>query len=379
MKKCIFVSDSFKGTLSCLDICNIARETVPEFFPGCEVVAIPMADGGEGTVDCFIQALGAKSVTVDVSDPWGKRMNAEYAVYGGTAIIEMASCAGLPLVGDKKDPSLTTTYGVGEQIVHAVKSGCNKIILGLGGSATNDGGCGAASALGVKFKNAEGKCFVPTGATLKDIQSIDVTDALSLLRSVEVTVMCDVTNPLCGETGAARIFGPQKGADEDMIEMLDSGLRHLAEIIHRCLGISVETLPGAGAAGGMGAGCVAFFSASLKSGIDTVLDLTNFNSALMGADIVFTGEGRIDSQSVHGKVISGVAKRTSLRGVPLIAIVGKIDDSADCAYDAGVAAVFSTNRAGLPFEELKDRCREDYRKTLCDVLRLIRCAERISK
>lgn len=377
MKKCIFVSDSFKGTLSCLDICNIARETVPEFFPECEVVAIPMADGGEGTVDCFVQALGAKGVTVEVSDPWGKRMNAEYAVYGDTAIIEMASCAGLPLVGDKKDPSLTTTYGVGEQMAHAVKNGCKKIILGLGGSATNDGGCGAAAALGVKFKNAGGECFVPTGATLSDIQRIDIADALSLLSSVEVTVMCDVTNPLCGETGAAHIFGPQKGADEKMIEMLDSGLRHMAGIIYRDTGVAVETLPGAGAAGGMGAGCVAFFAATLKSGIDTVLDLTDFNSALMGADIVFTGEGRIDSQSVHGKVISGVAKRTSAQDVPLIAIVGKIDDSADCAYDAGVAAVFSTNRSGLPFEELKDRCREDYRKTLCDVLRLIRCAEHL--
>lgn len=376
MKKCIFVSDSFKGTLSCLDICSIAAETVPQFFPECEVVTIPMADGGEGTVDCFIQALGAKAVVLSVTGPWGEKLNAQYAILGDTAIIEMASCAGLPLVGDRRDPSLTTTYGVGEQMRHAIENGCRKIILGLGGSATNDGGCGAAAAVGVVFKNAAGETFIPTGATLKDIQSIDVSAAKALLQGMEVTVMCDVTNPLCGINGAAHIFGPQKGADAEMIEMLDAGLGSMADVISRDLGLEVRDMPGAGAAGGMGAGCVAFFGAELRSGIDTVLDITGFDAALSGTDMVFTGEGRIDSQSIHGKVISGVARRTVEKNIPLIAIVGKIDNSADCAYTAGVTAVFSTNRAGLPFEELKPRCREDYRHTLCDVLRLIKAAEK---
>lgn len=377
MKKCIFVSDSFKGTLSCLDICNIASRTVPEFFPECEVVTIPMADGGEGTVDCFIQALGAKAVELEVTGPWGEKRAARYAVFGDTAIIEMASCAGLPLVGERKDPSLTTTYGVGEQMLHAIKGGCRNIILGLGGSATNDGGCGAAAAVGVCFRNAAGEAFVPTGASLKDIQSIDVSAAKAALDGITVTVMCDVTNPLCGTAGAAHIFGPQKGADAAMVEMLDAGLGHMADVISRDLEISVRDTAGAGAAGGMGAGCIAYFGAELKSGIDTVLDITGFDKALVGTDMVFTGEGRIDSQSVHGKVISGVARRTAKHNIPLIAIVGNIADSADCAYDAGVTAVFQTNRAGLPFADLGGRCGEDYRKTLSDILRLIKASEAI--
>lgn len=376
MRKCIFVSDSFKGTLSCLEICDIAAQTVPDYFPECELICIPVADGGEGTVECFIHALGARAVELQVTGPWGERRSARYAVYGDTAIIEMASCAGLPLVGDRKDPSLTSTYGVGEQIAYAVAQGCRRIMLGLGGSATNDGGCGAAAALGVRFTDDRGREYIPTGASLSALSGIDISAASALLSGVEISVMCDVTNPLCGERGAANVFGPQKGADKQMIAMLDAGLWHMADIIARDLGRDVRDISGAGAAGGMGAGCLAFFGAELRSGIDAVLDITGFEKALDGADLVFTGEGRIDSQSVHGKVISGLAKRCREKAVPLIAIVGKIDDSAACAYDSGVTAVFSTNRAGLPYEQLLDRCRADYEATLRDILRLISAAEK---
>ena len=377
MKKCVMISDSFKGSLSSSDICAIARESVAKFFPGCEVVTLPVADGGEGTVDCFLEACGGEAVKVSgVSGPYGEKIDAVYArLDETTAVVEMAATAGLPMVGDKKDPCRTTTYGVGELVRHAVEQGAKHIILGLGGSATNDGGCGCAAALGVRFTDRDGKEFVPVGGTLDQIAGIDVTAARELLRGVELTAMCDIDNPMYGQRGAAYIFGPQKGADDAMVKFLDDQLRAMDGAIIKCLGLHVADLPGAGAAGAFGAGCVAFLGAKLKSGIETVLDTVEFDRRMAGADVVFTGEGRIDSQSVHGKVIDGISRRTTKAGVPLVAIVGDVRDDAYEAYDIGVTAIFSINRLAIPFSEARPRSRQDYIRTFEDVLRLVKAVE----
>lgn len=378
MKKCVVVSDSFKGTVSSREICEIAQRVIPRHFPACEVVCIPVADGGEGTVDCFIQAMGAQRVEVTVTNALGEKSAAAYARIGELAIIEMAAAAGLPQVGALRCPGTATTYGVGELIAHAVDSGCRKILLGLGGSATNDGGCGCAAALGVRFYDADGQSFVPVGDTLGRIARIDTAEAEALLRSVEITVMCDVTNPLYGPTGAAYVFAPQKGADAEKVKSLDAGLRHFGDVIRSQLGIDVSRMPGAGAAGGMGAGCVALLGGTIQSGIDAVLDVTGFDRQLEGADLVITGEGRIDSQSADGKVISGVARRTKAKGIPLIAIAGGIADSAGAVYDIGVSAMFSTDRAALPVDMLGARSPGDYEATLSDIMSLIAIAERFA-
>ena len=378
MKKCVVVSDSFKGTVSSREICAIAQQVIPRHFPACEVVCIPVADGGEGTVDCFIQAMGAQRVEVTVTNALGEKSTAAYARLGELAIIEMAAAAGLPQVGALRCPGTATTYGVGELIAHAVDSGCRKILLGLGGSATNDGGCGCAAALGVRFYDADGQSFVPVGDTLGRIARIDTAKADELLRSVEITVMCDVTNPLYGPTGAAYVFAPQKGADAEKVKSLDAGLRHFGDVIRSQCGLDVSAMPGAGAAGGMGAGCVALLGGTIQSGIDAVLDVTGFDRQLEGADLVITGEGRIDSQSADGKVISGVARRTRAKGVPLIAIAGGIADSAGAVYDIGVSAMFSTDRAALPVDMLGARSPGDYEATLSDIMSLIAIAERFA-
>lgn len=378
MKKCVVVSDSFKGTVSSREICEIAQRVIPRHFPACEVVCIPVADGGEGTVDCFIQAMGAQRVGVTVTNALGEKSTAAYARLGELAIIEMAAAAGLPQVGALRGPGTATTYGVGELIAHAAHSGCRKILLGLGGSATNDGGCGCAAALGVRFYDAAGQSFVPVGDTLGRIARIDTAEAEALLRSVEITVMCDVTNPLYGPTGAAYVFAPQKGADAEKVKSLDAGLRHFGDVIRSQYGLDVSAMPGAGAAGGMGAGCVALLGGMIQSGIDAVLDVTGFDRQLEGADLVITGEGRIDSQSADGKVVSGVARRTRAKGVPLIAIAGGIADSAGAVYDIGVSAMFSTDRAALPVDMLGARSPGDYEATLSDIMSLIAIAERFA-
>ena len=286
MKKCIVISDSFKGTLSSLEICGIARRSIPKFFPECEVVDLPVADGGEGTVECFVQALQAQPVTVTVSGPYQERVQAIYCCSGKRAVIEMASAAGLPMVEGRLDPERTTTYGVGQLIAHAAERGCKEILLGLGGSCTNDGGCGCAAALGTKFFREDGSQFVPVGGTLEQIARIDVSETKKRLEGVQITIMCDVDNPLHGPAGAAHVFAPQKGADPAMVERLDKGLRIMDRVIEESLGIQVGAVPGAGAAGGMGAGCIAFLGAELKSGIEAVLDMVEFNRRLKGTDLV---------------------------------------------------------------------------------------------
>ena len=377
MKKCIVISDSFKGSLSSGEICEIARESFQNVFPACKLVCIPVADGGEGTVACFQEVCGGELVTVRVQGPFGQSMEASYLqLEEKQAVIEMAACAGLPLANDCKDPRITTTYGVGQLIRHAVERGNTRILLGLGGSATNDGGCGCAAALGVRFTDREGREFIPAGGTLDKIAHIDAQRARRLLRDVSLTAMCDIDNPMYGPTGAAYVFGPQKGAEGAMVERLDAGLRHLDGVIRQDLGLEIGTLPGAGAAGGMGAGSVAFLGAELKPGIEAVLDMMDFDRHLKTADLVITGEGRIDGQSVHGKVISGIARRTRPNSVPLIAIVGGIGPGAEEAYELGVTAIFGTDRPATDFRQYPEPASVYYQHTLEDILRLIQAVSR---
>ena len=372
MQKILVVSDSFKGTISSTKICAIVAEEMRRFFPACEVVGLPVADGGEGTVDCFLECMAGEKVFCEATGPNFERRTAFYGRFGETAIIEMAAAAGLPLVDDAaKDPSRTTTYGVGELMRRALERGAKRIILGLGGSATNDGGCGAAAALGARFLDANGESFVPVGGTLSKIANIDLAQTKELLDGVTVVAMCDIDNPMHGSRGAAYVFAPQKGADEPMVRLLDAELVALDQNISRTLGIEVSTLPGAGAAGAMGAGVVAFFGAQLKPGIETVLDTVGFDERVAGADFVITGEGKLDSQSLRGKVVIGVARRAKRAGVPVVAIVGDIGDDIDEAYEAGVTAVFSTNRLAIPFSEAKPRSERDYRAAVNNILRLM--------
>ncbi len=378
MKQCVIIPDSFKGTLSSTKVCEVIKTAVLRHFPGCRVLAVPVADGGEGTVDCFLAALpGGERVPCTVPGPTGSDIPAFYGRFGGTAVIEMAAAAGLPLVSGQKDPSKTTTRGVGRLIRLAVEGGAEKILLGLGGSCTNDAGCGCAAELGVRFYDEGGNVFVPTGGTLKDVRRFDTSVAEKLLAGVEVTAMCDVTNPLFGESGAAYIFAPQKGADDEMVRRLDAGLRSLGALMDARPGLSgLSAMAGAGAAGGLGAGVCAFLGGRLQPGIDAVLGVVDFASTLRGCDYVFTGEGRFDSQSMHGKVVDGVAKRAKAAGVPVVVIAGDTSGAPPEAYAAGVAAVFSTNPAPRPFEEAKLYARESLAATADNICRLIKTAEK---
>ena len=372
MKKAVLIPDSFKGTLSSSDICGIMGAAIKKHFPDCELVSIPVADGGEGSVDAFLTALGGEKVWLEVKNPYFEPMQAFYGLIDGgrTAVVEMAACAGLPLVLDRPDPSKTTTYGVGELILDAAKRGVKKIVVGLGGSSTTDGGCGAAAAIGVKFTDAEGKEFVPVGGTLHRIAHIDLSGKSELLQGVEVVTMCDIDNPMYGPTGAAYVFGPQKGADPAMVKFLDDGLVHLGEVIKRDLGRDLTQIPGGGAAGAMGVGMVAFFDSVLQMGIETVLDTVCFDEIIRDADTIFTGEGKIDSQSLRGKVVIGVARRAKKQGKNVIAVVGGSDLEMGPAYEEGVRAIFTINRLPQDLSVSKNFSRENLGFVMDNILRM---------
>ena len=372
MKKVVLIPDSFKGTLSSAQICDIMEQNVKKHFPECEVVKIPVADGGEGSVNCFLTAAGGEKRKVIVKNPYMEDMEAFYGILPDkTAVIEMAACAGLPLVENRPNPEMTTTYGVGQLMLDAVEHGCKKIVVGLGGSCTNDAGAGAAAAVGVEFFDKDGEKLIPTGGTLGKVAKISMENMDERIKSAQIITMCDIDNPLFGSEGAAYIFGPQKGADPACVEFLDQGLRHLAQIMREITGGDQENSPGAGAAGGLGYGMKAFLGARLQMGIETVLDTVHFDEKLAGTAMVFSGEGRIDSQSVRGKVISGIAKRTKAAGVPLVAVVGDIGDDMEEAYQQGVSAVFSINRLAIPYEKSKLRAPEDLRLTMENIMRFI--------
>lgn len=372
MKKFLLVPDSFKGTLSSKQICSIMKERIAFHFPDAQAIEIPVADGGEGSVDCFLSATNGEKVWCETVNPFFEKMQGYYGLLNGgkIAVIEMAVCAGLPLVEDRKDPMKATTYGVGLLIKDAVERGVKEIILGLGGSATNDFGCGAVSALGVDFYDEKGNAFIPTGQTLQNVSKIEKDK--DLLSGINITLMCDVKNFLYGKNGAAYIYAPQKGANSEQVKILDEGLKHICAIASRDLAKDVSNLVGAGAAGGMAGGMSAFFDAQIKMGIEVVLDTVGFDKLLKDADVVFTGEGKIDSQSLQGKVVSGVAKRAKERKVPVIAVVGGIDGDISSIYDNGINSVFAINCLPEDFSVSRYKSKENLNKTMDNVLRILK-------
>ena len=374
MKKVLLVPDSFKGTLSSKRICEIIEERVKTHFFDATVVSIPVADGGEGSVECFLSAMNGERFTCDSVNPFFEKMDGFYGVLnnGKTAVIEMSACAGLPLVENRKNPMLATTYGVGILIKDAISRGADEIILGLGGSATNDFGCGTAAALGVLFYDEKGESFIPTGESLCRVAKIDNSQVLPALSSIKITLMCDVENPVYGKNGAAFVYAPQKGANNEQVKLLDEGLRHICQITQRDLGKNVSAVAGGGAAGAMAGGMVAFFNASIRMGIDVVLETVEFDRLLDGADVVFTGEGKMDSQSLQGKVISGVAKHAKARGVPVIAVVGGVDGDVSDAYDIGVNSVFTINRLPEDFSISRHKSEENLRQTVDNIIRILK-------
>lgn len=374
MQNFILVPDSFKGTLSAIEVCNIMKSSIKNLYKDANIISVPVADGGEGTVDAFLYALGGEKKSVWVSDAFNEqKILAHYAMLkDDIAVIEMAACAGLPLVKNRLEPDKTTTFGVGELIIDAINSGAKKIILGLGGSATNDGGCGMAAALGVKFKDEQDQEFIPTGGTLSQIYKIDMNNIYPKIKDVEFISMCDVDNPLCGKLGASAVFAPQKGADEDMVKLLDEGLAHLAKIIKRDLHIEVKDIKGAGAAGGLGAGSIAFLQSKLTKGIDVILDTIKFDKLVSKADIVFTGEGKFDSQSLHGKVVMGVANRSQKYKTPVIVVTGAIGENIQEAYNKGITAIFSINKEPMEFSKSALKSKENMILTMENILRLLK-------
>ncbi|NLC65720.1 MAG: glycerate kinase [Clostridium sp.] len=374
MQKFIILPDSFKGTISSIGVANVMKSSIKSHFPEAEIISIPVADGGEGSVDAFLSALDGDRIDMVCSGPYFEKINTYYGLIdnGNTAVIEMASAAGLPLVGDRKDPSKTTTYGTGEMIRDALGRGVKKIIIGLGGSSTNDAAAGCLSALGVKFLNKDNKVFIPTGENLNLIEGIDLSGLDKRIEKTDIEVMCDIDNPLYGENGAAYIFGPQKGADVAMVKFLDSNLKYFSKITEEYLHLDLKDLPGAGAAGGMGYGIASYLGGNLKMGIDIVLDTVDFDQNLKDTDMVFTGEGNLDSQSLSGKVVIGISRRCKKANVPVIAVVGGVSDDIESVYEEGVTSVFSINRRPESLDISKHNTKENLAFTMDNIIRILK-------
>lgn len=345
MKKPTFVlaPDSFKESMTAKEVCCAMEKGFRLAFPQADFIHVPMADGGEGTMQSLIDATGGTIHSLTVTGPLGTPVQASYGIMGNgdVAVIEMASASGIHFVNEQtKNPLLTTTYGTGELILACLDKGIGKIILGLGGSATNDGGAGMAEALGVRFLDEHSQPLARGGGALENLHRIDISGLDSRLADVDIQVACDVTNPLCGEFGASAVFGPQKGATAEMVKRLDAGLAHYGDIIRDQLHKDVATQPGAGAAGGLGAGLMAFTHCALRKGIDIVLEFSGLADRLAGADFCITGEGRIDGQTQFGKTPYGVARAAKALGVPVIAVSGCIGEGIEPLYDVGIDAIF---------------------------------------
>ncbi|EIV6181948.1 glycerate kinase [Klebsiella aerogenes] len=342
--KIVIAPDSYKESLSALDVATAIETGFREIYPHAEYVKVPVADGGEGTVEAMVAATQGHIVQVSVTGPLGEPVNAFYGLSGDMrcAYIEMAAASGLESVPPtRRNPLLTTSWGTGELIRHALDAGVSQIIIGIGGSATNDGGAGMAQALGAKLLSAGQQQIAPGGGALETLARIDLSELDPRLADCRIDVACDVTNPLTGPQGASAVFGPQKGATAAMIERLDRGLQHFAQIIDRDLDIDVLSLEGGGAAGGMGAALYAFCGANLRPGIEIVTDALGLADLVADADLVITGEGRIDSQTIHGKVPVGVAKVAKRFNVPVIGIAGSLTADVGVVHQHGLDAVFS--------------------------------------
>jgi glycerate kinase len=372
--KIVIASDSYKGTNTSLKVAGLIETGARRVFPDAEYVKIPIADGGEGTVEALVTGLGGSTVRVAAEDALGRRVNAFYGIVAGKAVLEMAAASGLPLLKEsEKNPRITSTYGTGQVLLAALEAGFRDITIGIGGSATNDGGAGLAQALGFRLKDSRGKEIPRGGAALADLAEVDASGVTPLLREVAIHVACDVNNPLLGESGASAVYGPQKGADPAMVKELDRALTRFADVVEAWKGFSMRDIPGSGAAGGLGFGLTAFCDADVKSGIETILDLVDFERVIKGADLVITGEGKIDGQSVRGKVPIGVAARVKSAGIPVLAVVGDIGEGASAVYGYGIDSIMSTVDRAMPLEVAISRsaeCLVDGAERACRMIRI---------
>jgi glycerate kinase len=382
--KIILAPDSFKGNLTSLEVATAFEKGIKRILPRAKCIKVPMADGGEGTVQSLVDGLGGKFIRKRVVGPAGNTVSARYGLLsdGKTAVIEMAEASGLPLVsGKNKNPLKTTTYGTGELILDAAKRGAEKIIIGIGGSATNDGGVGMAQAIGIRFLNKQGKVISDygSGGMLKKIASIDNKKADPLLKKIKIIVACDVNNILCGKSGASYVFAPQKGATPAMVRILDENLRHLGKVIKQSLRKDVTKLKGAGAAGGLGAGLVAFTKARMKSGIEIVIDATNICKYMENADLVITGEGRVDTQTAFGKTPSGIAKAARKYHIPTVVIGGGITDDANDIFAYGIDGLESACARDMSLEEAIKNSRKHLANAAERAIRLVLIGKKIVK
>lgn len=340
----VVAPDSYKGSMSAVEVADIIEKGLKTVFPDAEISKVPIADGGEGTVDAFLAALGGERRELEVTGPLGDKVKAFFGILPGgeTAVVEMAAASGLPLVPpEKRNPLVTTTYGTGELIKAALEAGCSTIIVGIGGSATNDGGMGMAQALGIGFYDSRGEELGFGGENLGKLAKIEMAGLNPKVKTAKILVACDVDNPLCGPHGASAVFGPQKGATPEMVEVLDRGLACFARVIKEQAGADIFNMPGAGAAGGLGAGLVGLLGAELRPGIEIVIENTGLAEKISGADLVITGEGRTDFQTARGKAPVGIARLAKKYQVPVIAISGSLGDGYQDVYEAGLDAVFS--------------------------------------
>ena len=358
MKQILLVPDSFKGTLTSRQVCETMAEQLHLVFPEADITSLPVADGGEGSVDAFLAAAGGERVELPVTGPFGEPVRGFYGLLpdGETAVLEMAACAGLPLAEGRLDPERATTYGVGELILDAIRRGRRKVILGLGGSCTNDCGIGMAAALGFRFLDGAGAEVEPLAKNLGRIAEI-LPPAENRLPPIRAA--CDVTNPLLGPRGATYTFGPQKGADDPALEALEEGMTSFARVLARYAGVEDVQIPGAGAAGGLGAAVIFLLGGTLTPGAELLLDQAGFDGLLEGADLVITGEGRMDGQSAAGKVPGAVAARCRRAGVPCLALCGSVGDGAEILYGQGITAIFSAVRGAADFAAIQRRAGKD--------------------
>ncbi|MFC0558338.1 glycerate kinase [Halalkalibacter alkalisediminis] len=372
--KIIIASDSYKGSLSSIDVSTSMKRGILNVLPNADVECVPLADGGEGTIDALIAYTNGRIYSERVKGPLGDLVHAKWGLLGDkkTAVIEMAEASGLTLINKEQlNPLKATSYGTGQLIKKALDQGCEKIIIGIGGSATNDGGAGMATALGVKFLDVAQRELPLGGERLIDLETISMSDLDPRLRNVEIVVACDVTNPLCGDSGASVVFGPQKGATPEMVNLLDSALEHYAEKIKADLSKDIMSVPGSGAAGGLGAGLMAFLNGSLQLGIDIILEQIHFESYLMDADLIITGEGKTDRQTSFGKVPMGVAIRAKKYGVPVVCISGSLEQGYEDLYEQGISAFFSIVNSPMHLQAAMKQADHLIESTTENVIRLM--------
>lgn len=378
MKKIVIASDSFKGSMSSMDVAKAASEGIKEVFPECETVMIPVADGGEGTAEALTLACDGQTISIPSHDPLMRPITAEYGIIAATAVIDVAAASGLPLLGKEElNPMKASTYGTGELILDAIERGCRDFIIGLGGSATNDGGMGMLEALGFRFLDKDGKMLATEdglpmygcGQAMAKVAKIDSSNVAEGLREAHFRVACDVNTPFCGPTGAAEIFALQKGADEQMVKDLDKGMANFAAVIAKDLGRDISRVSGTGAAGGLGGAFLAFLDAELTPGIDLVLDTVSFDERIAGADLVITGEGKMDSQTLKGKTPFGILSRAKKQGIRTVAICGKCLER-QTLIDAGFADIREISPAGLTLEQMMEptTARANARRTVKEII-----------